>query len=101
MDKGLEIHPLTFLAGNDVVAAACLRKTRSDELIAGVLIRSADGLFRERIDVIEGEISGMTRSGGSWTAQDRDPANDRRPAAAQQRWWPASTARSTCTRCAA
>ena len=56
MDKGLVIHPLTFLVGNDVVAAACLRKTRSDELIAGVLIRSADGLFRERIDVIEGEI---------------------------------------------
>ena len=56
MDKGREIHPLTFLAGNDVVAAACLRKTRSDELIAGVLIRSADGLFRERIDMIEGEI---------------------------------------------
>ena len=56
MDKGLVIHPLTFLVGDDVVAAACLRKTRSDELIAGVLIRSADGLFRERIDVIEGEI---------------------------------------------
>ena len=56
MDTGLEIHPLVFLAGNDVVAAACLRKTRSDELIAGVLIRSANGLFRERIDVIEGEI---------------------------------------------
>ena len=56
MDTGLVIHPLTFLVGDDVVAAACLRKTRSDELIAGVLIRSADGLFRERIDVIEGEI---------------------------------------------
>jgi len=56
MDKGQAIHPLTFLAGDNVVAAACLRKTRSDELIAGVLIRSADGLFRERIDVIEGEI---------------------------------------------
>ena len=56
MDKGLVIHPLAFLAGNDVVAAACLRKVRSDELIAGVLIRSADGLFRERIDVSEGKI---------------------------------------------
>ena len=56
MDKGLVIHPLTFLAGDDVVAAACLRKIRNDELIAGVLIRSADGLFRERIDVIDGEI---------------------------------------------
>jgi hypothetical protein len=56
MDKGLVIHPLTFLAGNEVVAAACLRKIRNDELIAGVLIRSANGLFRERIDVSEGEI---------------------------------------------
>ena len=56
MDKGLVIHPLAFLAGDDVVAAACLRKIRSDEFIAGVLIRSADGLFRERIDVSEGEI---------------------------------------------
>ena len=57
MDKGLVIHPLAFLAGNDVVAAACLRKIRSEELVAGVLIRSADGLFRERIDVNEGKIS--------------------------------------------
>jgi hypothetical protein len=56
MDKGLVIHPLAFLAGNDLVAAACLRKIRNDEYIAGVLIRSADGLFRERIDVYEGEI---------------------------------------------
>ncbi len=38
------------------MAAACLRKIRSDKLVAGVLIRSADGLFRERIDVSEGEI---------------------------------------------
>ncbi len=56
MDKGLVIHPLAFLIGDDVVAAACLRKIRSDEFVAGVLIRSADGLFRERIDVNEGEI---------------------------------------------
>jgi Peptidase family M23 len=56
IDKGLEIHPLAFLVGNDVVAAACLRKIRNDELVAGVLIHSADGLFRERIDVSEGEI---------------------------------------------
>ena len=56
MDRGLVIHPLAFLVGDEVVAAACLRKIRSDELIAGVLIRSADGLFRERIDVSEGEI---------------------------------------------
>jgi hypothetical protein len=56
MDKGLVIHPLAFLAGNEVVAAACLRKTRDDEYVAGVVLRSADGLFRERIDVGEGEI---------------------------------------------
>ena len=57
MDGGLVIHPLAFLRGNDVMAAACLRKISSGELVAGVLIRSADGLFRERIDVIEGKIS--------------------------------------------
>jgi hypothetical protein len=56
MDEGLVIHSLAFLAGDDLVAAACLRKIRSDKLIAGVLIRSADGLLRERIDVSEGEI---------------------------------------------
>ena len=56
MDRGRVIHPLAFLAGSDVMAAACLRKIRSDKLVAGVLIRNADGLFRERIDVSEGEI---------------------------------------------
>jgi len=56
MSKGQVIHPLAFLRGNEVVAAACLRKTRDDEYIAGVLIRSVDGLVRERIDVTEGEI---------------------------------------------
>lgn len=56
LDKGLVIHPLAFLIGDEIVAAACLRKIRNDKLVAGVLIRSADGLFRERIDVNEGEI---------------------------------------------
>jgi hypothetical protein len=56
MDKGLVIHPLAFLISDDLVATACLPKIRSDKLVAGVLIRSADGLFRERIDVSEGEI---------------------------------------------
>lgn len=56
MKKDQVIHPLTFLTGDDLVAAACLRKIRNDKYIAGVLIRSADGLFRERIDVNEGEI---------------------------------------------
>jgi hypothetical protein len=58
MESGRVIHPLAFLSGEDVVAAACLRKVTSDQLVAGVLIRSADGLFRERIDVGEGKISG-------------------------------------------
>ncbi|HJU06120.1 MAG TPA: M23 family metallopeptidase [Nitrospiraceae bacterium] len=57
MDWGLMMHPLAFLAGNEVVAAACLRKIISGELVAGVMIRSTDGLFRERIDVEDGKIS--------------------------------------------
>lgn len=56
MDKGLVIHPLVFLASNEVVAAACLRKIRNDKFVSGVLIRRTDELFRERIDVSEGEI---------------------------------------------
>jgi peptidase M23-like protein len=56
MSKGQELHPLAFLAGDTLVAAACLRKIRDDKCVAGILIRSADGLFRERIDVTEGEI---------------------------------------------
>jgi hypothetical protein len=56
MSNGQAIHPLAFLVGDDVVAAACLRKTGDDEYFAGVLFRSADGLFRERIDLSEGEI---------------------------------------------
>lgn len=57
MSTGQVIHPLAFLIGDDVVAAACLRKTGDDEYVAGVLMRSGDGLFRERIDAIEGAIS--------------------------------------------
>lgn len=57
MDEGLVIHPLAFLTGDDVVAAACLRKIGNDKLVAGVLICSADGLFKERINVKkEGEL---------------------------------------------
>jgi hypothetical protein len=57
MDEGLVIHPLAFLLGDDVIAAACLRKIRGDKLVTGVLIRSADGPFRERINVKkEGEL---------------------------------------------
>ena len=57
MDEGLVIHPLTFLVGDDVVAAACLRKIRNDEFAMGVLIRSADGLFKEKISVDKGKIA--------------------------------------------
>ena len=55
MSRGQVIYPLAFLSGDSLVAAACLRKIR-DKYFAGVLIRSADGLFRERIDITEGEI---------------------------------------------
>jgi Peptidase family M23 len=60
MDKGLVIHPLAFLARDEVVAAACLRKIKNDEYVAGILVRSAEGLLRERIDVVEGKISNDT-----------------------------------------
>jgi hypothetical protein len=57
MSKGQLIHALAFLLGDDLVAAACLRKIRNDKYVAGVLIRRADGLLRERINVEkEGEI---------------------------------------------
>jgi hypothetical protein len=56
MSRGQVIHPLAFFAGDILVAAACLRKLRDDKYITGVLIRSADGLFRELIDVVEGEV---------------------------------------------
>ena len=56
MKRGEVIHPLAFLAGNILVAAACLRQIGNEEYAAGVLIRSANGLFRERIDVHEGRI---------------------------------------------
>ena len=56
MDTGLVIHPLAFLLGEELIAAACLRKIRNDKFVAGVLIRSEAGLFTERIDVIEGIV---------------------------------------------
>ena len=61
LDKGLVIHPLAFLVGDELVAAACLRQIGNDKHVAGILIRSADGLFRERIDVTEGQISTDSR----------------------------------------
>jgi len=54
--RGQVIFPLAFLAGDTLVAAAQLRMIRNDTFVAGVLIRSADGQFRERIDVTEGII---------------------------------------------
>jgi hypothetical protein len=56
LKTGQVIHPLAFLAGNVLVGAVSLRNIGGDKFIAGVLMRSANGLFRERIDVIEGEI---------------------------------------------
>jgi len=56
IDEGQVIHPFAFVAGDDVVAAACLRKIGSSEFIAGVLVRSADGLLKEKIDVKEGKL---------------------------------------------
>lgn len=41
---------MAFLADDEIVAAACLRKVVSGEFFAGVMIRSKDGLFRERIN---------------------------------------------------
>jgi Peptidase family M23 len=57
MERDQVIHPLAFLAGANLVAAACLRKIGGGKFAAGVLIRSANGLFRERIDVDDVEIS--------------------------------------------
>jgi Peptidase family M23 len=57
LSRDESICPLAFLAGDKLVAAACLRKIDDDKFIAGVLIRSGDFLFREKIDVNEGVIS--------------------------------------------
>ena len=57
MTTGQVIHPLAFLVGDTLMAAACLRNIGNDKFVTGVLIRSANGLFREKIDVNEGEIS--------------------------------------------
>ncbi len=58
MSKGLVMHPLAFLVGNEIVAAACFRKVVSGEFFAGIMIRSQDGQFRERINTGEkGKIS--------------------------------------------
>ena len=56
IDAGREIYPLVFLSGNDMIAAACLRQIHNDTLVTGVLMRSTDGLFRERINVSDGQI---------------------------------------------
>jgi murein DD-endopeptidase MepM/ murein hydrolase activator NlpD len=60
MDEGLDIYPLAFLVGNDIVAAACLQKLEKDRLASGVLIRGKDGTFRKRIDVQQGRIEPRT-----------------------------------------
>jgi hypothetical protein len=57
LSRGEAIYPLAFFVGDTLVAAACLRKIGDNKFVTGVLIRSAAGLFREKIDVIEEEIS--------------------------------------------
>jgi hypothetical protein len=57
MSRDEVIYPLAFLAGDTLVAAACLRRIGDNKFVTGVLIRSANGMFREKIDVNEGEIS--------------------------------------------
>lgn len=56
MSRGQVIHPLAFLSGDSLVAAACLRKIQDNRYFSGVLIRRADGFLKERIDITEGEI---------------------------------------------
>lgn len=48
--------PPSVRRGDSLVAAACFRKIQDDRYFTGVLIRSADGSFRERIDIAEGEV---------------------------------------------
>ena len=57
MNRDQEIYPFAFTKGGALVAAAVLRKFRNSQFVGGVLIRSADGLFREKIDVTEGIVS--------------------------------------------
>ena len=56
MSAGSAFYPLAFLAGDGLVSAACLRKVGSD-YFAGVLIRTASGMFRELIGIDEGRIA--------------------------------------------
>jgi hypothetical protein len=56
-EQGTVIYPLAFLAGNDLVAAMCLRRIHSGNLVAGVLVRAEDGMFREKINVTAGQIT--------------------------------------------
>ena len=57
MRRGEAVYPLAFFVGDTLLAAACFRKiTTANKFFTGVLIRSVDGLYREKIDVVEGEI---------------------------------------------
>ena len=61
--QGTVIYPLAFLAGSDLVAAMCLRRIHAGKLVAGVLIRSEDGMFRERVNVVEGLVAATDEHG--------------------------------------
>jgi hypothetical protein len=57
LPRGTVIYPLAFVHGDELVAAACLRRLHDGRLIAGVAIRSQDRFLKEKIDVVEGEVS--------------------------------------------
>jgi Peptidase family M23 len=61
--QGTVVYPLAFLAGSDLVAAMCLRRIHSGKLVAGVLIRSEDGMFREKVNVVEGQVAATDEHG--------------------------------------
>jgi len=65
VEEGLVVHPLAFLIGDTVVAAACLRKIGNDEFVTGVLIRSADGYSEKKLMWTRGKLLEISLSGGN------------------------------------
>ncbi len=78
-EQGKVIYPLAFLAGNDLVAAMCLRRIHSGKLVAGVLIRAEDGMFREKDQCHRwsDHVCGQTPL-GTGVAEDRYAGDHRR-----------------------